>query len=123
VILYQLLAGRLPFTGAGVSVVGQILDETPPPPSKLNPDIDPPLGAICLKAMARKIEDRYASMGALAAALTDYLRSERGPGPAPHASSPSIVPAPSHQRPAPAKESTRAEPSRRRGFWRRFLPF
>ena len=75
VMLYELLTGRLPFSGSGLAVAGQILTQDPLPPSEHRPEIDPRLEAICLKAMARKIEDRYASMGALAAALTDFLKA------------------------------------------------
>ncbi len=75
VILYELLTGRLPFEGSGLAVVGQILTQNPLLPSELRPDLDPRLEAICLKAMAKKISDRYASMAALAAALTDFLKA------------------------------------------------
>jgi serine/threonine protein kinase len=75
VILYELLTGRLPFRGSGLALVGQILTETPEPPSEYRPDLDPRLEAICLKAMARNVEDRYASMTDLATALADFLHS------------------------------------------------
>ena len=91
VILYELLTGRLPFTGSGLAVVGQILTQTPLPPSTFRPDLDPRLEAICLKAMAKAVRDRYASMADLAVALTDYLR-------APAAAS---TPVPSTPTPAP----------------------
>jgi serine/threonine protein kinase len=123
VILYELLTGRLPYTGAGLSVAAQILHDTAPSASKLNPGIDPQLDAICSKAMARRIEDRYASMEALAAALTDYLRAVRGESFATELSAPRIAPDQSPRFTAPAKESSRAQPPRRRSFWRRFLPF
>ena len=48
-------------------VLAQVLLTEPPPPSQLHPDIDPALQAICLKAMAKKPEDRYASMSVFAA--------------------------------------------------------
>jgi len=75
VILYELLTGRLPFEGSGLAVVGQILTQAPLPPSTFRSDLDPRLEAICLKAMAKVVADRYASMTELAAALTDFLRS------------------------------------------------
>jgi serine/threonine protein kinase len=75
VILYELLTGRRPFIGSGLAVAGQILTQDPLPPSEHRPGIDPRMEAICLKAMAKKIEDRYASMGAMAAALTDFLKA------------------------------------------------
>jgi serine/threonine protein kinase len=75
VMLYELLSGQLPFTGTGLAVAGKILTQAPLPLTAHRPDLDPRLEAICLKAMARKIEDRYPSMSALAAALTDYLKA------------------------------------------------
>jgi WD40 repeat protein len=75
VILYELLTGQLPFRGRGV--LAQILTEEPERPSlRLRPDLDPRLEAICLKAMAKKVPDRYATMADLAAELTDCLRQE-----------------------------------------------
>src|SRR5262249_33201089 len=77
VILYELLAGPLPFEGSVLNILGKILTEEPPPPSRFRPDLDPQLEAICLKAMAKKVEDRYASMAELAAAVAAQLRAMR----------------------------------------------
>jgi len=68
VILYELLTGRLPFIGSGIAVAGQILTQVPLPPSRHRRDLDPRLETICLKAMAKSVEHRYASMAELAAA-------------------------------------------------------
>jgi formylglycine-generating enzyme required for sulfatase activity/serine/threonine protein kinase len=75
VILYELLTGRLPFSGSGLEVASQILTITPLPPSTYQGDLVPALEAICLKAMAKYVGDRYTSMGELAADLTNYLHS------------------------------------------------
>jgi formylglycine-generating enzyme required for sulfatase activity/predicted Ser/Thr protein kinase len=77
VILYEMLTGRRPFEGPLAAVLGQIMVAEPPPPSRHRPGLDPKLEAICLKAMAKKVEGRYATMGELAAALGDYL-ADRG---------------------------------------------
>jgi predicted Ser/Thr protein kinase len=82
VILYELLAGRLPFSGDPMAMLSQVLLEEPPPPSRFRPDLDAALETICVKAMAKKIEGRYASMADFAAALQTYLGST-GPTPAP----------------------------------------
>ena len=83
VILYELLTGQLPFEGPVLAILAQkILTEDPEPPSAHRPDLDPRLEAVCLKAMAKKVETRYATMAELAAALADYLRSAgQPPGP------------------------------------------
>ena len=90
VILYELLTGRLPFNGSGLAVAGQILTQAPLPPSTHRSDLDPTLEAICLKAMAKAIGDRYTSMAELAAALTGFLQS---PSASPRPSAPSHSPA------------------------------
>ena len=75
VILYELLTGRLPFTGDTFTVLAQLLVDDPPPPSNHRPDIDDRIEAICLKAIAKKPADRYASMAEFAADLANYLKS------------------------------------------------
>jgi hypothetical protein len=80
VILYQLLTGRLPFEGSMAEVLGQIVTQQPPAPSKYRAGLDPRLDAVCLKALSKRVPDRYGSMRDLGAALADYLRS--GPPPA-----------------------------------------
>lgn len=90
VILYELLTGVVPFDGPNpMVVIAQILTTEAAPPSTHRLDLDPRLEAVCLKAMARKIDDRYPSMAALAAALTEFLKatSERAVSPAPAAPS------------------------------------
>ncbi len=102
VILYELLTGRLPFSGTGLAVAGQILTQAPMPPSTHRSDLDPALEAICLKAMAKQFEDRYASMSELVAALTDYLRSSSTPAaPTAPASSPASPPPTAGEPPQP----------------------
>jgi serine/threonine protein kinase len=76
VIFYELLTARRPYEGTTAAVMGQILFRDPEPPSSYRPDLDARLEAICLKAMAKKAEDRFASMVELAAALDRHLRSE-----------------------------------------------
>jgi predicted Ser/Thr protein kinase len=74
VLLYQLLTGRLPFEGSMAEILGQIVTQPPPPPSKHRPGLDPRLEAICLKALSKQVADRYASMRDLGATLADWLR-------------------------------------------------
>jgi predicted Ser/Thr protein kinase len=79
VILYQLLTGRLPFEGSIAEVLGQIVTQQPPPPSKYRPGLDRRLEVVCLKALSKQVADRYASMRAFGAALAEYLRRDRPP--------------------------------------------
>jgi predicted Ser/Thr protein kinase len=73
VILYELLTGQLPFQGSLGRVLAKILTEAPRPPSWLQPDLDPALEEICLRAMAKRIPDRFPSADAFAAALARWL--------------------------------------------------
>jgi serine/threonine-protein kinase len=77
VILYEMLTGRVPFQGAPGEVLVRVMSESPPKPSSLRPGLDPRLEAICLKAMSRRAEDRFASMTQFADALRE-LEEEPG---------------------------------------------
>ena len=76
VILYELLAERIPFEGPIAKVLMEIMNEEPVPPSQLRDGVNPVLEAVCMKAMAKQTEDRYGSAGELAAALGKYLRAQ-----------------------------------------------
>ncbi len=73
VILYELLTGRIPFEGPPAVVLSLIKVSEPPRPFSLRLDLKPSLEAICLKAMAKKPGDRFASMGEFAASLKVFL--------------------------------------------------
>ena len=73
VILYELLSGRLPYKGSRYTLMRQILTHEPDPPSKHAPRVVAELDAIVAKAMAKRVEDRYASMSRLASALGAFL--------------------------------------------------
>ncbi len=84
VILYELLSGQLPFTGPPALVYGQILHADPQRPSTLQPGIPPALDGICMRALAKKVEQRFRSMEDFAFALDTYLQqtaTESGPMP------------------------------------------
>jgi formylglycine-generating enzyme required for sulfatase activity len=72
VILYELLTGGLPFVGPFAAVYGQILHAQPEPPSARRPGLDAALDAVCLKALAKKPAERFASMAAFAEALVPW---------------------------------------------------
>ena len=70
VILYEMLTGRKPFTGADRDqLFNQICTATPPPPSAFNREVPPALDAICLKCLAKDPRDRWPRADELAAAL------------------------------------------------------
>jgi hypothetical protein len=75
VILYELLAGRRPFTGDGMEVLCQILMDDPPPPSHYRPGLDTRLGAICQKAIAKDPAARFATMKEFSQAIDAVVRA------------------------------------------------
>jgi len=75
VIMYELLTTCRPFSGQEAVILGQILFIEPAPPSGHRPDLDAQIEAICLKAMAKRPEERYATTDELATALGDYVRA------------------------------------------------
>jgi hypothetical protein len=76
VILYQLLTGNLPFTGASESIYNEIIHRPVVSPRKWNPKIAPALAAITLKAMEKAPERRYATAHDFAADLRRFLAGE-----------------------------------------------
>ena len=77
VILYEIFTGELPFDGEDSMEVAMMhLNETPPAPRSLRPDLSPAVEAVILKAMAKAPGDRYPSGAALADALSRALRPE-----------------------------------------------
>jgi serine/threonine protein kinase len=74
-IMYQMLTGRLAFEGSLTSVVKHTITSVPACPSTIEQRVDPQLGAICLRAMAKEPRERFANGGELAAALRDYLKA------------------------------------------------
>ena len=76
VILYELLTGRLPFCGPAHALPARVLDEAPPSPRGLRPTLSRPLEAVCLKALAKRPEQRYATAGSLACDLRACLSGD-----------------------------------------------
>jgi serine/threonine protein kinase len=80
--LYHVLAGRPPFQRGGgrddeFVVLARILNEDPPPPSRIaqsfGREVPADLETICQKAMEKEATNRYASAGALADDLQRFL--------------------------------------------------
>jgi hypothetical protein len=76
VTLYELLTGRLPFQGPPHALPARVVEENAPPPRLFNPALPRDLEAVCLKALAKRPEQRYASAAALAADLRAFLAGQ-----------------------------------------------
>ncbi len=74
VVLYESATGQLPFDGPdAVSVAMKQVQDEPVPAREINPEIDPSLEAIIMKAMAKNPMDRFATAKDMRSALNDFL--------------------------------------------------
>jgi tetratricopeptide (TPR) repeat protein/predicted Ser/Thr protein kinase len=78
VLLYELLADASPYgkTDGTAALVRAILDTQPPAPTRATGTGDADLDAVCLKALRKRPEDRYANADALLADLDRWLGGE-----------------------------------------------
>jgi hypothetical protein len=71
-----LLTGALPFRGNVPVLLQQVRHEEPPPPRRLDRGIPRDLETVCLKAMAKEADQRYASAQELAEDLRRFLAGQ-----------------------------------------------
>ena len=75
VVLYEALVLERLFKGkTDLETMNKILTWDPPPPSSLNPKVDPSLDAIVLKSLAKAPKDRYQSCSDFSFALDRWTR-------------------------------------------------
>lgn len=73
VILHELIAGDVPFTGSTFpEVLVQVMSEPPPRLRALRPEVSEGLEAVVLRCLAKDPADRYSSVAALGVALTPF---------------------------------------------------
>ncbi len=84
VMLYEMIANRLPFGGASETVAATLVRQITEPPRPL-PEAQPPLRAVVWRALAKNPADRYERAGLLAADLRAALgmAARAAPPPAP----------------------------------------
>ena len=102
IILYRMLVGELPFRGRELETIReQITQSHPRPLRQMNPSIPVELERICLKCLAKKMNDRYSTASDLAADLRAWvaqpLSNSKEP-PAPNVNQEVEVQAPSTDR-------------------------
>ncbi len=77
VVFYQLLTGTLPFQGSNnFSIIYQIVNSDPQPPSVLRQEVPPSVDAIVAKAMQKSLDDRYATWNEFSFDLAEAFRNE-----------------------------------------------
>ena len=73
-LLYELLTGRPPFVGdSPVAVAYQHVREPATPPSDHDTELPEAIDAIVMKALAKRVEDRYQSAAAMRSDIERYL--------------------------------------------------
>jgi eukaryotic-like serine/threonine-protein kinase len=76
--LYEMLTGKVPFTGANaVAIAYRHVREDPTPPRALNPDVPVALEAICLKAMAKLPDNRFQTAAEFRSDLERFRHGEQ----------------------------------------------
>jgi serine/threonine protein kinase len=74
VLLYQMLTGRLPFTGTSpLAICWKHIKEQPTSPTSLNPEISPAIEKVMLRAMNKNPRQRFAEAGAMSLAYANAL--------------------------------------------------
>jgi serine/threonine protein kinase len=78
VVMYQLLAGRLPFqASSNFGMIYQICNIDPPPPSTFRNEIPAALDAVVARAMQKELPDRYASWAEFSHDLAQAFRNQQ----------------------------------------------
>jgi serine/threonine-protein kinase len=120
VVLYEMLAGRVPFVAdSAVAVASKHVLEEPLPPSALRADVPPALEAVAMRALQKDPADRFAGAAEMAGALDATL----GEGSSGVTTLPDVDPAPTARLdrtevlPPVRRPGTHAAPRRRSRWW------
>ncbi len=119
VVAYEMLVGKLPFTGSSpTAVLYKHVYEAPPRPTAANPDLLPGVEPVLLKGLAKKREERFQKASDFARQLRQAaLTRQETPPPPVHAKPVSAKPSPAEP-PRPPRavrlsmHSAQATPSR-----------
>ncbi|MFK7769453.1 MAG: protein kinase [Mariniblastus sp.] len=76
VIFYQLLCGEVPFRGNVPTLIQQVINDDPPPPSRFRHRIPRDLETICMKAINREQSRRYPGVKELGDDLSRWLEGK-----------------------------------------------
>jgi hypothetical protein len=79
IVLFEMLTGQPPFRAtASFELMRAQIEDAPPDPRALRPEIDPRVSAALLRALAKRPADRFVSTRELQEALLDAGASRRG---------------------------------------------
>jgi serine/threonine protein kinase len=79
-VLYECIAGRPAFAGkSDIDICAKVIRDDPPAPSTFNGNVSAELDQATLKALAKKLEDRYQSANDLVTHLRAVAESTRNP--------------------------------------------
>lgn len=77
-VLFEMITGKTPFTGdSAVAIAYQHVNEEPPSPSSLNPDVPEPIDRLVLKAIAKPKEFRFQTAGEFRKGVTAAAQGQR----------------------------------------------
>ena len=85
VVMFEMLTGRIPFTGSVMTVLRHVADSPPPRPSEVVPELqeEPRFAELerhSLKMMAKKPPERFATAGEIAEAMEQFRRGDDSAG-------------------------------------------
>ncbi len=111
VVMYEMLAGKVPFDDpSAMSVALKHLNDAPPPPTLFNPAITPPIEKVLLKILDKDPNQRYATGEQLGNALEAAISGKyEAPIPISKAPAAAAMPIDARQVAAQAHESRLAE--------------
>ncbi len=77
-VLYEILTGQSPFRDSNTrEVLRKVREEEPPPPRLVWADVPPDLAEMCLRALAKRPADRFASPSELAREVQQWQEVQR----------------------------------------------
>jgi serine/threonine-protein kinase len=115
VMLYEALAGRVPFEAdSAVAIAMKQVSHMPQRPSSINPAVSPALDAVVMRALEKDPGQRFQSAEAFIAALDAALRDPDAPGGGTAAFAPLPPPVLTPEQAAAESEREEEERSRRR---------
>ena len=75
VVLYELMVGKVPFTGdSAFSIIHDHIYTPLPPPTQVNPELPEAVEQVLFRALEKKPDDRYETANDLMSALSDAIK-------------------------------------------------